>query len=290
MQLYILRCWHSLKKTNKMKNMNYLLLMILFIVGCKNTPQYNDPIPNHNTLKIESKKVRETRIINVWTPPTYENSDASFPVLYMPDGGIKEDFPHIANTLAKLIKEKSIQPIILVGIENTERGRDLTGYSETKEDEQYCPLTDGAKNFREFITQELIPEINRKYRISNKKGIIGESLAGLFVMETFMQHPESFDFYIAIDPSIWWNDHFLVRNANELLGKFPDKVISLWFAGSSLEKHKYSIAQYTNQLSKILDNNAPNKLKWKYSYEPKEKHNTIFRATKEKALKWTLNE
>ncbi len=269
-----------------MKNMNYLILMTLFIISCKNTPQYNDPIPKHDTFKIESKKIGETRVINIWTPPTYESNNESFPVLYMPDGGIKEDFPHIANTLAKLIKEKNIPPIILVGIENTERGRDLTGYSESEYDAQYCPLTDGAKNFRAFITQELIPEINSKYRTSNKKGIIGESLAGLFVMETFMQHPESFDFYIAFDPSIWWNDHYLVKNANDLFGKFPDKEVKLWFAGSSAE----DISQYTNELNKDLEDNAPNKLKWKYSNEPKEKHNTIFRATKEKALKWTLNE
>ena len=266
--------------------MNYLILMSLLIISCGNKHQYNDPIPNHDTFKIESKQVGETRIINVWTPPMYKNSNESFPVLYMPDGGIKEDFPHIANTIAKLVKEKSIPPIILVGIENTERGRDLTGYSESDYDAQFCPQTDGAKNFRAFITGELIPEINSKYRASNTKGIIGESLAGLFVMETFMQHPESFDFYIAFDPSLWWNDHYLVRNANELFEKFPNNEVKLWFAGSRAE----DISQYTKELNKDLENNAPNKLKWKYSDEPKEKHNTIFRATKEKALKWILDE
>lgn len=63
----------------------------------------------------------------------------------MADGGIKEDFPHIANTIAKLIENNSIPPIMLVGIENTERGRDLTGFSEVQADEKYCPLTDGVK-------------------------------------------------------------------------------------------------------------------------------------------------
>jgi len=269
-----------------MKNINYLILLSLFILGCGKKPQNQDPIPNHDTFKIESKQVGETRVINVWTPPMYKNSTESYPVLYMPDGGIKEDFPHIANTIAKLIKEKSIPPIILVGIENTKRGRDLTGYSESDFDAQFCPLTDGAKNFRNFITKELFAEIETKYRVTNKKGIIGESLAGLFVVETFMQHPESFNFYIAFDPSIWWNNHYLVREANTLLANFPDKKIRLWFAGSSAE----DISEYTNKLNKVLESNAPNKLKWQYSNEPKEKHNTIFRATKEKALKWMLKE
>ncbi|OIQ21655.1 MAG: esterase [Flavobacterium sp. MedPE-SWcel] len=267
--------------------MKYVLLSIIsvFLFGCGNQKMHDDPIPNHDTFKVESKQVGEARVINVWTPLGYNDSEESYPVLYMADGGVKEDFPHIANTISKLIQEKSISPVILVGIENTERGRDLTGFSESEYDAQYCPLTDGAKNFRAFISKELFSEINDKYRVSDKKGIIGESLSGLFVMETFMQDPELFDFYIAFDPSLWWNDHYLVKNADDMFSKFPDKEIKLWFAGSNAE----DISQYTNTLNKTLKNNAPDKLEWSYSDEPKEEHGTIFRATKEKALKWTLS-
>lgn len=268
-----------------MKNILFLVASIC-LFGCGNQKSQQDIIPNHDTFEIKSIQVNETRIINVRTPTSYKNGTEKYPVLYMADGGIKEDFQHIANTISKLIAEKSIPPIILVGIENTKRGRDLTGYSESEYDAQFCPQTDGAKHFRAFITQELTTVINNKYRTSKKKGIIGESLSGLFVMETFMKHPESFDFYIAFDPSLWWNDHYLVKNATELFGTFPDKDIKLWFAGSSAE----GISQYTNELNDILEKNTPNKLLWNYSDEPKEKHNTIFRATKEKALKWILSE
>ncbi len=268
-----------------MRMIYYVVLLFALVFRCNHAPYHNDPIPEHDSFQIESKQVGETRVINIWTPPMYDSSSDTFPVLYMPDGGIKEDFPHIANTLAKLIKEKSIPPYILVGIENTERGRDLTGYSKIKADERYCPLTNGAKNFRAFIISELIPEINNKYRTVDKKGIIGESLAGLFVMETFLEHPESFDKYIAMDPSLWWNNHFLVRNATDLLFKFPNKNISLWFAGSG----NPTVAPYTKELERILLRNAPNSIHWKYSDEPEEKHNTIFRATKEKAIIWALN-
>ena len=268
-----------------MRKLLVIFFTSIYLLGCGNKKLNQDPIPEYETFKIESKQVGETRIINVWTPSKYNENNEKYPILYMADGGIKEDFPHIANTISKLIAEKSIPPIILVGIENTERGRDLTGYSESEYDAQYCPLTDGAKKFRSFITQELMTEINNKYRTSKKKGIIGESLSGLFVMETFMQHPETFDFYIAFDPSLWWNEHYLVKNANNILAKFPDKEVKLWFAGSSAK----DISKYTNSLNDVLKKNAPNKLKWTYSDEPKEKHNTIFRATKEKALKWVLN-
>ena len=75
----------------------------------------------HETFTIESSKVNETRTINVWTPPQYANSTDSLPVMYMADGGLQEDFPHIANTMAELIATKKIPPFILVGIENTQR-------------------------------------------------------------------------------------------------------------------------------------------------------------------------
>lgn len=206
-------------------------------------------------------------------------------MLYIADGGIKEDFPHIANTLSELIENKSIPPIILVGIENTERGRDLTGFSEVEADARYCPLTDGAKNFRAFITDELFSGIGNRYRVTNEKGLIGESLSGLFVMETFFLRPEAFDFYIAMDPSLWWNGHYLTKNAGNLLANFPDNETRLWFAGSV----QGDISPHTNNLATTLKTDAPKDLTWNYSDEPNEKHNTIFRASKEKALIWILN-
>jgi predicted alpha/beta superfamily hydrolase len=74
---------------------------------------------------------------------------------------------------------------MLVGIENTDRRKDLSGLSEVEDAAEYCPLTDGAKKIRAFINEELVSEINKKYRTTDEKGLFGESLTGLFVMETF---------------------------------------------------------------------------------------------------------
>lgn len=268
-----------------MKFIYYNLLLCVLFVGCGNSSQQHDPIPVHDSFTIDSKKVGEIRTINVWTPSEYKPSTDSLPVIYMADGGIKEDFPHIANTLAKLIKEKKIEPIILVGIENTQRRRDLTGPTEVETDKEIAPVVGGSENFRAFINDELFPEIDKRYRTSNKKGILGESLSGLFVMETLFLKPEMFDYYIAFDPSLWWNNHYLVRTAKEKLNDLPASEKKLWFAGSSAT----DISQYTNELSKILTDSNPKSIKWSYSDEPKEKHATIFRATKEKALIWALN-
>ena len=266
----------------------YLLFTAILIFSCKNNAvMHNDPIPKHDSLTISSKIVNEDRIINIWTPPKYKQSTDSLPVLYMPDGGIKEDFPHIANTLAKLIEQKSIPPIILVGIQNTERKRDLTGPTEIEEDKKIAPVVGESQNFRNFIKNELIVEIDKRYRTTNKKGIIGESLAGLFVVETLELQPNLFDFYIAMDPALWWNDQFLVKKAKENFKNNPiEKETKFWFAGSNVQKE----TPFITELSNIIMTEKPKNLLYNYSDEPNEEHGTIYRATKEKALIWTLNQ
>lgn len=268
-----------------MKFIYYNLLLSFLFIGCANSAQKKDPIPTHDEFTIESKQVGETRNINVWTPPEYKTSTDSLPVMYMADGGIiDEDFPHIANTLAELIKSKSIPPMILVGIANTQRRRDLTGPTEVAKDKEIAPIVGGSEKFRAFIKDELFPEIKKRYRTTSEKSIIGESLSGLFVVETFFLTPDMFDNYIAFDPSIWWNNHYTVRTAKEHLTTFSKTEKRIWFAGSSAE----DISQYTNELAEIFKTESITTVKWKYSPEPKEQHNTIFRATKEKAIKWTF--
>lgn len=268
-----------------MRKIFFILFTFLLFLNCGKVTTPQDPIPTYGTFTIDSKPLKEKRVINVWTPSNYGTSSDSLFVLYMPDGGIKEDFPHIANTLAELIENKSIPPMILVGIENTERRRDLSGPSETKSDSEVAPMTDGAKLFRAFVLEELMPEINKRYRTITKKGIIGESLAGLFVVETFLLHPEAFDYYIAFDPSLWWNSNKLQRNAATYLASFPNEPKTLWFAGSDAADMNI----HTKALAKTFTEVNLEQLRWTYSDEPNEQHNTIFRATKKEALIWTFS-
>jgi len=262
-----------------------LLYLAISLINYSAIAQDADLIPAHDTFKIQSKTLGELRLINVWLPENYKLNDENYPVLYMPDGGIKEDFPHIANTIAELIKTKKIKPFILVGIENTQRRRDLTGPTEIKKDKEIAPVVGGSAQFRTFIKDELFQEISKRYRTNTEKGILGESLAGLFVTETFLLHPEMFTYYIAFDPSLWWNNDGLLKIAKHQLNTSFTVPKRFWFAGSDAK----DIYKNTGHLAKILKTVKISNLQWKYAPEPKEQHNTIFRATKEKAFIWSLN-
>lgn len=244
----------------------------------------NNPIPKHETFTINSKKLNENRVINVWLPDNYETSKDSLMVVYMPDGGVQEDFPHVAETIDKLIKDKKIEPVILVGIENIQRRKDLTPVTENEKDKTVAPIVGGSSDFRNFIQDELFSEVEKRFRTKNYKAIIGESLAGLFITETFLEHPEMFNVYIAIDPSLWWNNQYAVKTAKQNLDKLPSKPIKYWFAASDA----VDINSNTIQLESILKRVNYPQLKWFYSNEPKENHATIYKATKEKALIWSL--
>jgi len=192
-----------------------ILITVALFSSCSSTVQ--EPVPRHDTFKIESGILNETRVINLWTPPNYEMTKDTYPVLYMLDGGVKEDFPHIASTIATLVAQGNIAPLILVGIENTERRRDLTGSSQVEADAKIAPLSDGSKEFRQFIRSELFTAVEKKYRTTKQRAIIGESVAGLFIVETLLLDPTLFDIYLAIDPSLWWNNHYLVTEASKLI-------------------------------------------------------------------------
>jgi predicted alpha/beta superfamily hydrolase len=163
------------------------------------------------TFTLPSAALNETRRINVYVPPGFESGGAPLPVLYMPDGGMAEDFLHVAGLLQVSVANNTMRPFLLVGIENTERRRDLTGPTDDPQDKAIAPRVGGSQAFRAFIRCELMPEIARRYRVTGEKAIVGESLAGLFIVETLLVEPGLFDTYIAIDPSVWWNHEHLVK-------------------------------------------------------------------------------
>jgi predicted alpha/beta superfamily hydrolase len=217
--------------------------------------------------------LNEPRRINVYLPPGYaESPNARFPVLYMPDGGIAEDFLHVAGLVEVLVGDASMRPFVLVGIENTQRRRDMTGPTENAEDRKIAPRVGGSAEFRAFIRQELMPEVKGRYRTTNETAIVGESLAGLFVVETFLLEPDLFDTYIAFDPSVWWNDHKLVEGAAERLRARPKLEKTLYFASS---EEKWNAAIMVT-FAGILAANAPAGVHWHYEPMPEEKHSTIY--------------
>jgi predicted alpha/beta superfamily hydrolase len=240
------------------------------------------PLVIGETFQINSKILGETRRINVYLPPGYQESPGSrVPVLYMPDGGIAEDFLHIAGLVQVSVGNETMRPFLLVGIENTERRRDMTGPTENEKDKKIARRVGGSAAFRKFIRDELMPQIKTRYRTTDETAIVGESLAGLFVVETFLLEPDLFDTYIAFDASLWWNDHKMIDGAAEKLRARPELKKTVYFASSGDDT-----AEITERFADILGSNAAPNIHWHYEKMPDEKHSTIYHPAALKAFRF----
>lgn len=229
------------------------------------------PLTIGETFTITSEIMGEVRRINVYLPPQYhEGTSTRLPVLYMPDGGIGEDFLHIAGLVQVSSGNGTMRPFILVGIENTQRRRDMTGPTTREDDKKIAPVVGGSATFRSFIRDELIPAINARYRTTGEKAIVGESLAGLFVIETLLVEPELFGTYIAFDPSLWWNGGKLVQNAEAALEKARNR--NVYVATGSDGDVDSLITRFASKLK----DSASLGLKWHFERMPGEKHATIY--------------
>lgn len=224
------------------------------------------------SITIDSKALGETRRINIYTPPDYATSGLSYPVLYMPDGGIREDFHHITGLVQVSAGNETMRPFMVVGVENTERRRDLTGPTDDPEDRKIAPHVGGSANFRRFLRDELMPEIRTHYRTTDETAIVGESLAGLFVLETFFVEPALFDTYIAVDPSVWWNREALVRQAAEGLRRTGATPRTLYVATADLRETIAGVQRLVDAL-RLVD---PPGVRWFHEPMPGETHATIF--------------
>jgi uncharacterized protein len=222
------------------------------------------------TLELDSEILGERRVINVYVPPDYATSGVEYPVLYMPDGGMNEDFPHVVGSVDVSIKNAVIRPVIVVGVQNTERRRDLVGPTTIPEEQEAAPHAGGNDRFRAFLRDELKPLIAERYRITPESGIVGESLAGLFVVETLVVEPTLFDRYIAADPSLWWNEHVLVSGAADRFGAWAAGPKWLYFATGNDSKMEDIVAIFTTALA------AAPEVTWTYEPMPTEQHSTIY--------------
>lgn len=129
-----------------------VLTVCLLLLAALAAPQQAPPSPAGpptplvigDSFTIASKVLGETRRINVYMPPGYDDPPkAPVPVIYMPDGGMAEDFLHVAGLVQVSVGNATMRPFLLVGIENTERRRDMTGPTDVDEDRKIAPRVGG---------------------------------------------------------------------------------------------------------------------------------------------------
>jgi len=236
---------------------------------------------------VYSNILKEKRAIWVYVPETNDKAQR-FPVLYLLDA---EEHFHSAVAIAKQLSGV-LPDMIIVGITNTVRNRDLTP-THVKADayvnEGYARVSGGGEDFLKFMRDELMPHVNATYPASSYKMFSGHSLGGLAVVNAFLHHNNMFNAYIALDPSLWWDNKKLVKDAQAILpaAKLSNKVLFVAIANNipdgldTLTVQNDTLNPNTILTRSVLSfvhavGNANNiGLRWSDKFFPGERHGTV---------------
>ncbi|CAH0288494.1 alpha/beta hydrolase-fold protein [Chryseobacterium sp. Bi04] len=178
------------------------------------------PLTVGEVRTIKSKTLNEERTLNIYLPQGFDKAK-SYPVIYLLDGSMNEDFIHVSGLVQFFNQMYSMPETIVVGIANVDRKRDFTFHTDLKDLQKDYPTTGHSDKFITFLEKELKPYIESQFK-TTEKYLFGQSLGGLLATEILLKKPEMFNNYFIISPSLWWDDESLLKQAPQLLAKSPD--------------------------------------------------------------------
>lgn len=156
-----------------------------------------------------SQVLGETRRVLVRVPEACRATNPPCPLLLMLDGGDQKQFSadrplYSRSTLIlSALETAGFPPTILVGVENRDRVHDMTPVPRPN----LYVGGGGALAFMGFIETELLPYVERRWRIGAIRILYGESYGGLFVLDVLARGRQAFTDYIAVSPTVGvWPD------------------------------------------------------------------------------------
>jgi predicted alpha/beta superfamily hydrolase len=233
---------------------------------------------------VRSQILGEMRNLWIHLPEGY-NEQSQYPVFYLLDGGGNL---HAAAGVMRQLGGTLAPPMIIVGIPNTDRERDMTPYPPVDE----SPFSDvgppsetagGGKHFVDFLEKELIPYIDAQYATADYRIISGHSLSGLLALYAGLFNPQTFNACIAVDPSIWWAKGRLIEEVTDDL-RFAGNRIYIGIANTLEGDSKFeTVLQDTTypgnkhiqrilKLADRLEQGGFDDLEFKSRYYPDEVH------------------
>jgi len=244
--------------------------------------------------ELHSAILKEKRILNIYLPEGYNEKDSiRYPVIYLLDGSADEDFIHIVG----LVQFNSFEWInrvaksIVVGISTVDRRRDYTFPTSIEEDKKKYPTTGKAADFISFIGSELQPFIEKKFKTSATKTIIGQSLGGLLATDILFNQPELFTNYFIVSPSLWWNNGSLLDVATNKLQQLKQTTtvyIGVGKEGLTPTKTPRVMEVDANLLAEKITAIGNKNISVVFDYLPEENHATILHQAVSNAFRMMM--
>jgi predicted alpha/beta superfamily hydrolase len=287
-----------------MKKLLLPLLLIFCFFSTYSYAQTDDKIVLGKNDKIYSKILNEERKVMVYVPNSGMDiyTKKRYPVVYLLDGDAH--FYSVVGMIQQLssVNGNTICPeMIVVGIPNTNRTRDLTP-THVDADLPYMDSTSskpsgGGEKFMAFIEKELMPHIDSLYPTQPYKMLIGHSFGGLTVMNALINHTNLFNAYVAIDPSMWWDKMRFLKTTTKALTDKKYAGVYLYLGIANTMSEGMTTARLSKdtspdnnhirsifELDKYLKANKQNQLKYKSKYYDTDDHSSVPLITEYDAL------
>lgn len=197
--------------------------------------------------ELHSQILKEDRTLLVYLPRRYDQTQKKYPVIYQLDGWESQYLRGIA-LIERLQGEEKMPEAIYIAIANTDRDRDMLPFQTV-----FHRTGGGADLFIRFLTEEVVPFINDRYRTTSYKVLIGFSNSGLLTIYTLATKPESFDAYVACSPSIAWRYDYFKEKMAHLFDQRQTLNISLSIVYGGREGNAYYGDQYYYNMSCVLN-------------------------------------
>ena len=224
-------------------------------------------------LTIKSAVLGEERLVLVRTPVGYETNKVRYPVLYMSDGD--SHINHTSSSIEFLTENGRMPDLIVVGVTNTDRTRDLTPVKSTAKNaagELQFPTGGGADNFLKFFETELIPEIEKQYRVQPYRIFAGHSLGGLFAIHAMITKPGLFNSYVAVSPSLQWENGEELKRAEEFLKNQKELKVTLF---TSIGNETGGISDCFDSFKELLSKTNIKDFSWQAERFADEDHGSV---------------
>jgi predicted alpha/beta superfamily hydrolase len=240
---------------------------------------------------IQSAVLGESRTLNIYLPEGYSRTDTTrYPVIYLLDGSADEDFIHVAGLVQFCSFEwvNLLPQSILIGIATVDRRRDYTFPSTIDDDRKLAPTSGKSAAFMTFIERELQPFVDKKFRSSSQRTLIGQSMGGLFATEVLLKMPALFTHFIIVSPSLWWDDGSLLRYESVALkahAKPLSVMISVGKEGLGPSKTPHVMEVDAHVLADRLKALKNGQLQVHFDYLPEENHATILHPALHRAFR-----
>jgi len=230
------------------------------------------PLTIGEVVTMYSDVLKEERTLNIYLPQTYDHSKA-YPVIYLLDGSMDEDFLHITGLHQFFNLMFSMPDFIIVGIANVDRKRDFTFHTDLEDLQKKYPTTGHSEAFISFLESELQPLIQARYKTTENKYLIGQSLGGLLAAEILLRKAYLFSHYLIVSPSLWWDNESMLNRAEALFAQQSDTDKYVFVAVGA---HEDKIMQReATALSEMLQRSKKKHLKTDFLSMEDENHATI---------------